>query len=388
MELIAALFHINSYRLLHNTPLQSKFIHEKDDNLCHMIPAMLLREPRSVKMLIFIMLLAFASHTTWAALPQFSWDTLPVFFHSSNSSGQYNEDALQTIAKFQMATIEKWMGYDIKEVDDEDEMVLAMKAIKAVNPKIATYFYMNSYKDRPEMTRMARELEEHPDHYLCDSNGKKVKNSQGFYAFDLSNPEVRKWWLNTCLNATKYADGDGCFCDSSQRENTTFTPSLSMSKSKVWGEGLLNLTREVQEALGEDKLLIGKVANQSYVKSVQIEVFKPNNDSINSLILGAEVGQVVQAHVPVKVPCSGDLTNYMAAFLIGAGKYSYFGCGNWNTKGNDTTALTWRSEYDKPLGEPKGPAVYSSGVWSRSFASGTEVTFDTKGNKGIIKWAE
>ena len=82
-----------------------------------------------------------------AALPQFSWDTLPVFSHSSNSTGQYSDDALKVIAKFQMATIEKWMGYDVKDVDDEDEMVLAMKAIKAVNPKISTYFYMNSHKD-------------------------------------------------------------------------------------------------------------------------------------------------------------------------------------------------------------------------------------------------
>ena len=49
-----------------------------------------------------------------AALPQFSWDTLPVFFHSSNSTGQYNDDALKVIAKFQMVTIEKWMGLEVK----------------------------------------------------------------------------------------------------------------------------------------------------------------------------------------------------------------------------------------------------------------------------------
>ena len=92
--------------------------------------------------------------STWAALPQFSWDTLPVFFHSANSTGQYNDDALKVIAKFQMATIEKSMGYDIKNVDDEDEMVIAMKAIKAVNPKTSIYFYMNSRKDQSQMTRM------------------------------------------------------------------------------------------------------------------------------------------------------------------------------------------------------------------------------------------
>ena len=63
-------------------------------------------------------------------------------------------EALKTIAKFQMATIEKWMGSDVPNIDDEDEMVMAMKAIKQVNPKISTYFYMESYTDLPLMTRM------------------------------------------------------------------------------------------------------------------------------------------------------------------------------------------------------------------------------------------
>ena len=71
----------------------------------------------------------------------------------------------------------------------------------------------------------------------------------------------------------------------------------------------------MQEALGEDKLLIGKIANQSYVKAVQIEFFTASNDSIENLLLGAEAGQVVQAHVPVRVPCTSDLTDYIAAFL-------------------------------------------------------------------------
>ena len=237
-----------------------------------------------------LLLLAVGICSTWTALPQFSWDTLPVFFHSANSTGQNNDNAIKLIIKFQMATIDKWMGYNTKNVDDEDEMVIA---IKAVNPKISTYFYMNSHKDRPEITRMARELEQHPNYVLHDDNRVKVKNTPGFYMFDVSKPEVRKWWLKICLNATKYANGDGCFCDSSQRINTTFTPQLSSNKEKAWNEGLLNLTHEVQEALGDDNLLIGKVANQSYIKAVQIESFRPSNNSIWSLLLGAQVGQVM-----------------------------------------------------------------------------------------------
>ena len=187
---------------------------------------------------------------------------------------------------------------------------------------------------------------------------------------------------------TKFANGDGCFADFSANVTPDFFPRPPEAKMKAWGEGLLNLTRDVQEALGNDKLLIGKRAGQPNVKSVRIEFFEANNRSIGLLTRGLSAGQVMQAHVPVTVPCTSDLTDYIAAFLIGAGKYSYIGCGKWDAAGTDTTPFTWRPEYDKLLGAPKGPAEYNSGVWTRYFASGTEVTFDTTKNKGTIKWAQ
>ena len=73
--------------------------------------------------------------------------------------------------------------------DDEDEMVLTMMAVKMLNPKVATYFYMNSFRDRPEMTRMAREVQQHPEYALKDDKGEKVKIA-GWYVFDLSKQEV------------------------------------------------------------------------------------------------------------------------------------------------------------------------------------------------------
>ena len=79
-----------------------------------------------------------------------------------------------------------------------------------------------------------------------------MKNGQGFYVFDLSNSKVHQWWLNTCINATKYANGDGCFCDSSQHtDGNDFHPSLTPAPAKVkaWGDGLLTLTHDVQADL-------------------------------------------------------------------------------------------------------------------------------------------
>ncbi len=45
---------------------------------------------------------------------------------------------LKRLRNSKIATIEKWMGYDVKNIDDEDEMVVAMKAIKAKLPHIFT----------------------------------------------------------------------------------------------------------------------------------------------------------------------------------------------------------------------------------------------------------
>ena len=311
-----------------------------------------------------------------------------MFFHSSNSSGPYSADAIRVIAKYSMVTIEKWQGYDMKNVDDEDQMVLAMKAIKQANPKVATYFYMNSFKDRPEMTRMSRELQQHPDWILHDKDGNPVKNSQGFLVFDQSNPDVRQWWLKTCLDAVSAANGDGCYCDSSQHTDSSF-PNVSVTKMQEWSKGLLTLTHDVQQKLGDDKLLIGKVPDQPYVKAVQIEFFEPNNDSINSLMEGVKNGKVMQAHIGLRKnnSCKGDITNTLAAFLIGAGNYSYYGCGNWYASGDDDTPWYWRPEFDYPLSEPVGPPSYTGGVWKRYFASGTEVMFNVSTQTGSIRWS-
>ncbi len=48
----------------------------------------------------------------------------------------------------------------------------------------------------------------------------------------------------------------------------------------------------------------------------------------------------------------------------------------------------WYPEYDRPLGAPMAPAKYEGDVWTRSFAFGTKVMFNTKTNKGTIKWSQ
>ena len=68
-------------------------------------------------MIALVLFLTAAVQFSSTALPQFSWDTMPVFFHSCNTSGQYNDESVKIIAKFQMATVEKSMGRDLANED-------------------------------------------------------------------------------------------------------------------------------------------------------------------------------------------------------------------------------------------------------------------------------
>ena len=65
--------------------------------------------------------------------PKFSWDTLPVFLHSSYTGVLgFPEQAMKTIAKFPIVTIEKWQGCHASGyTTEEDAMVEAAKQMKA-----------------------------------------------------------------------------------------------------------------------------------------------------------------------------------------------------------------------------------------------------------------
>lgn len=96
-------------------------------------------------------------------------------------------------------------------------------------------------------------------------------------------------------------------------------------------------------------------------------------------------GVVFEAHAACG---SGDPADPLeqtkvGAFLIAAGERSYYMCGGWGS-----ASVEWYPIYDMPLGAPLSNATLSAdGVWTRRFAAGTNVTFDTKTNTGTIQWA-
>ena len=86
--------------------------------------------------------------------------------------------------------------------------------------------------------------------------------------------------------------------------------------------------------------------------------------------------------------CVGNVTSpefeqEYAAFLMFAQKWTYHICGAWC--GTDPV---WPKAFDMPLGEPVSNATLmgASAVWTRKFASGTQIFFNQSSSVGWVQW--
>lgn len=67
--------------------------------------------------------------------PRHSWNTLPVFFHSANTSGPWSDAAAKQIARFAMATNEKNHAMPLPGGGTQSEEVAGPAACRQVKAK-------------------------------------------------------------------------------------------------------------------------------------------------------------------------------------------------------------------------------------------------------------
>ena len=339
------------------------------------------------------------------AWPRFSWDSPPVFYHSCNFTGPFTDAAIATMAKFPMVTIEKGQGVTLGTGPGnyaEDKIVATLKRVKALDANISTIFYYNSVLDWPFYEMHAKllsniHLATHDiNGELCRQNGDGTfPNHTDMLSFDFAQEAAREFWASECYNMTQTGYVDGCFSD-----RATGGPSCKQSKEAdaAYAAGHIQVHQELQKLIGNGPLIANHAYDMPGVNAVQIEGFKADNASITVLLECVSNGKIVEAHSgygedgTADDHCTKGILNSLAAFLIGAGSRSYYTCSRgWKVQ-EDPINEAWHPEYDKPLGTPKGGAVYdaATSTWSRSFlhAKGTTlVRFDAKTNAGWIAWA-
>lgn len=299
---------------------------------------------------------------------------------------------------------------------EEDAWVVAAKQIKAARPNTSVIVWLDSFRIYTANKTLNPDLgsacttghyhggiypETHPTMLLKNvSNKPALEPWSRCHIYDFTQPSVRAYWTEMCLNLTDSGVIDGCGADASwQRDPTGGTTSRDVALA--WDVGHRQMMRDTTLALG-DGILLGKDPWEVdyHVNGALHESCAGSNGTINTLLNLTAVANasprpgsdfagplVYECHTNCK--SAADCENSVSAFLIGAGPYHYWGVGEWATpEGHYIPELM-----DHPLGEPDGAAVYdaASSIWTRTFGGGaskggTTVTFNVGTSEGSVSW--
>jgi hypothetical protein len=366
-------------------------------------------------------------------MPSFSWDRVPQYMHIRKAK-KFTADEIKYLASFPLVTFEKTTGFQTFQ-SSEDGTLAAAKAVKEVNPSTKILYYRNvivhygTYKGNTEIEKM-------PGAFLVGKDGKTklIRNRSRQEAYDLTNPEVRAWWVGNAKQVCAEPVIDGLFLDGIVK---TLTPSylkrdIGVQKVDELVAGYNAMMDETREALGPDQLMVANVLRVSLPDSGLVALKKFDGSYIehfegswgdkearrNSLAKAIEAfqkaaregylialtvglseldggdgksnpGQLDEIRVGMdeKANFSKRFNYLLALFLICAEKHSYFMPHDGYGAEKSKVWMTRPPELERPLGAPKGPAVMDGYIYTREFAH-ANVRVDIENQVGDIKWLE
>jgi hypothetical protein len=351
--------------------------------------------------MLLLQQLAVVLVTSGRAALTWSWDTVQTYVHCANKTGAWSDAALQAMSKSQFVVLEKNSAEFSPPVIDgcEDKIVAACRQLKAVSPSTDCYMYTESDWAR-QYYSLGHNFTAHPEWCLRQADGSLVNttrhdrnplDNQSYsftnFAYDFSVAEAREAWVHRVADAVATGFVDGAFIDGNRGSwGSSVLDGCSPAKKQAWSAGLNASHAMLRDRLGPDKVLISNYPTPEALEwctGGMVERFTPDQHQQDLQAL-ARAGKLADIHAQYFKDMA--TSPHLAAFLIGMGKWSYFGAGSgWDGDGADACA-TWLKvwpEYSKPLGEPLGPAIVLKGngkiksIWTRKFKSGTHVFLNT-----------
>jgi hypothetical protein len=368
-------------------------------------------------------------------LPEFSWDRVPLYMHIRKAKN-FTEDEIKYLATFPLVTFEKTTGSETFK-STEDGTLAAAKAVKEINPSTKVLYYRNvivhygTYKANAEIDKM-------PEAFLVGSQKKSVgqtKLVRGKYeAYDLTNPQMREWWVGNVKQLCADPLIDGVFLDGIIKVlSPGYLPRvLGKEKTATLVDGYKTMMTETRQAIGTDKIMLANVLRvgipDSGLEAIKqfdgsyIENFEGSGDKAAKqryLATGIEAFQkaaregfmiAFTAGLSEMNTEEGELNpektdeirkglgnndnyskrfNYLLAmFLVCAEKHSYFlAHDGYHAHKKNKVWMKPQLELERPLGPPKGPAVQDGYIYTREFAH-AKVRLDIENEVGEIEWIE
>jgi hypothetical protein len=211
------------------------------------------------------------------ALPPFSWDTLPTYFHCANLSGPWNDAAVAAIARNKFAVFEKMTGMFSPPVNTsaESKIVDACKQVKGVNASVDCYMYTESDWARTWYT-LGGTFDQHPEWELHqdakpgsplqntteeESDDSGMTHTYYFRAYDFSVPEAQAAWVARVTAAAASGFVDGAFIDGNRGGwGSTILAGTTPAHAAAWSQGLKAAHNTLASALGAKGTLISNCA--------------------------------------------------------------------------------------------------------------------------------
>ena len=374
---------------------------------------------------MFPVALLAAITTTTLTRPNTSWATVPVVYISGMKQRRSKEE-FTYLAKYRIVITTK------RETDgavvnctapgcEHQERIQAsvLAGVKAVNPNVFTGAYINSMLDFG-VCSMAARYAAYPR--LCVTNassglpatftgdGPSTKNKTGVFAFDVSTAAGRAPWLDTVSWLVATGAVDSIFADKSEvsagfgvcnrpdpnpdcvahKSDPTFLCQdvcidLGATGAAAFNAGKAALFAQAAALLPSKAIWLHKETASFYNGTTLYVPFRPTVKLVDYFVGLEGQYETVMAWVddPGCPPNSAALNSTLAAFLLVAWKGMFLQCTPY---GGGSGKSAWRTEYERALGPPLGPANRTGVVHTRTFASGTTVSYDFRTKVGQINW--
>lgn len=359
-----------------------------------------------------------------ASYPEFSWDRIPLYMHVRKAT-TYTDKELAYIARFPLITFEKANGHKDHGSVEKGTLISAL-AVKKLNPEAKIIYYRNVICHYGNYVAN-KELEKIPGAFLEDGKGDTKLIRNRLPAYDLSNPDLRNWWVDSCKDMVSDPAIDGIFLDGNIKalEARYLAQQIGKDKKKQTIDGYHLMMKQTREAIGPNKLMIANIIRArftnggleyldyfdgSYLENFSHNVGKISYEDymakgINAMQKAARQGKIIaftaglaklknssemgidERHglVESDEEARAALTYPLGVFLICAEKYSYLRIHEGYSADKNNHWMRMFPEYDRLLGPPNGPAKKDGYRYTRSFKHAT-VSLDLTKRTAEIKW--
>lgn len=357
--------------------------------------------------------------------PPFSWDTVPLYAHFGDANGLSNHDVEFVASRYDFVVLEKNHG-GARHGYTEPGTIKDVTSIKAINPDAKVLYYWNLLLDYP-LYRASAMREDTPEWFIHHVEGGldiKPSGQNGLKRYDLSNRDFQRWWITTAKEMLEAGSMDGLFIDAVPQ--VALRPDANIKK---WGAdkyaaietGIGEVLTGLRREIGEDGIVIfngirsvpggwdhGGMKYLELTDGAIVEHFnafqsqQPEQiaEDIERMIQAAKSGKIVILKTfpgfswldkdMMRLP-QDELVELarqriefpLAAFLIVAGKHSYFNY-TWGYQSHHG-AYAWYPEYDRRLGPPKGDATKNGSEYWREFEHAS-VYLNIESKQAEINW--